>query len=165
MGQRQFTDANGNAVILASGVATVVVDATPPHSHQESLAVGQYGTRGGKSAALSDAIKSRVLTMEEKGSDVNLAVHLVNDAWAGRFDAAIVISNDTDLVEPIRIVAQELGKQVYLLTPAVPYGAASPLSKVATYQRHIRQGHLQAAQFPDLVVDATGNLIPRPTSW
>jgi len=52
--------------------------------------------------------------MEEKGSDVNLACHLVNDAWAGRFDAAVVISNDTDLVEPIRIVTQELKKNVLI---------------------------------------------------
>ncbi len=31
-------------------------------------------------------------------------------AWAGRFYAAVLISNDTDLVEPIRIVTQELKK-------------------------------------------------------
>ena len=27
--------------------------------------------------------------MEEKGSDVNLAVHLLNDAWKKSFDAAV----------------------------------------------------------------------------
>ena len=42
--------------------------------------------------------------MEEKGSDVNLGAHLLNDAWKGLFDAAVVISNDTDLVTPIRMV-------------------------------------------------------------
>jgi hypothetical protein len=103
--------------------------------------------------------------MEEKGSDVNLAVHLVNDAWAGRFDAAIVVSNDTDLVEPIRIVAQELKKPVYLLTPPGRFGAASPLARAATHQRHIRQPHLQAAQFLNPVLDASGTPISKPTTW
>jgi hypothetical protein len=45
---------------------------------------------------------------EEKGSDVNLGVHLVRDAFKGHFDLAAVFTNDTDLVEPVRIVTQEL---------------------------------------------------------
>ena len=55
--------------------------------------------------------------MEEKGSDVNLAVHLVNDAWKKSFDAAVVISNDTDLVTPIRMVSAEQGKPVFVVCP------------------------------------------------
>ena len=42
---------------------------------------------------------AEILDTEEKGSDVNLAVHLVNDAWHGRFDCAVVVSNDSDLAE------------------------------------------------------------------
>lgn len=42
---------------------------------------------------------------EEKGSDVNLGAYLVRDAFRNEFDVAVVVSNDTDLVEPIRIVA------------------------------------------------------------
>lgn len=53
--------------------------------------------------------------MEEKGSDVNLAAHLLNDAWKGVFDAAVVVSNDTDLVEPIRMVTTERGKPVIVM--------------------------------------------------
>jgi len=51
-----------------------------------------------------------VHTSEEKGSDVNLAVHLVHDAWAAKFDVAVVVSNDSDLEAPIRIVKDELRK-------------------------------------------------------
>ena len=165
--QRVITDCNGVAVTLGTGVASVGLDATLPRSHPESITLGQYGAKGnnGKAAALPDAMKARVFTMEEKGSDVNLAVHLVNDAWAGRFDAAIVISNDTDLVEPIRIVAQERGLPVYLLTPPCNYGAAAPLKKVSTHQRHIHQSHLTASQFPDPVIDAKGNPISKPATW
>jgi hypothetical protein len=52
---------------------------------------------------LSDAIVVHVHTMEEKGSDVNLAVHILNDAWKDLYDAAVVISNDTDLTAPIAL--------------------------------------------------------------
>jgi uncharacterized LabA/DUF88 family protein len=44
---------------------------------------------------------------EEKGSDVNLGVHLVRYAFTHAFDEAAVLTNDTDLVEPIRIATQE----------------------------------------------------------
>ena len=42
-----------------------------------------------------------VATYEEKGSDVNVAAHLLVDVLAGGFDAAVVISNDSDLRWPV----------------------------------------------------------------
>ena len=46
---------------------------------------------------------------EEKGSDVNLASHLLLDAFKHASDTAVVISNDSDLRVPIRFAEQELG--------------------------------------------------------
>ena len=43
----------------------------------------------------------RVMKTEEKGSDVNLATHLLMDAIDDLFDVADIISNDSDLKEPI----------------------------------------------------------------
>ncbi|MBA2642530.1 MAG: NYN domain-containing protein [Actinobacteria bacterium] len=45
-----------------------------------------------------------VIKTEEKGSDVALGALLVAHGYQGRYDAAIVVSNDSDLVLPIRIV-------------------------------------------------------------
>ena len=45
---------------------------------------------------------------EEKGSDVNLASHLLRDAYNRRFEVAEIITNDSDLAEPVRIVSQEI---------------------------------------------------------
>lgn len=39
---------------------------------------------------------------EEKGSDVNVATHLLRDVLKGEVDAAIVVSNDSDLALPLR---------------------------------------------------------------
>lgn len=44
-----------------------------------------------------------VLKTEEKGSDVNLAVHLLNDAWQDGYDCAVIVSNDSDLAEAMRL--------------------------------------------------------------
>ncbi len=68
--------------------------------------------------------------MEEKGSDVNLAAHLLNDAWNNSFDVAAVISNDTDLETPIRMVVNERRKPVYIICPTSS-GAASRLKNAA----------------------------------
>jgi uncharacterized LabA/DUF88 family protein len=163
---RLITDMAGAAATLTSGDASIGLNAALPKSHAETLTLGHYGTKDNKkAAALPDAMKAKVFTMEEKGSDVNLAVHLLNDAWAGRFDAAIVISNDTDLEEPIRMVAQERKLPVYLLTPSTNRGASEKLKNVATFQRHIRQSHLNGSQFPDPVIDVNGNSIAKPATW
>lgn len=104
-----------------------------------------------------------VHTSEEKGSDVNLAVHLIHDAWSGRFDVAAVISNDSDLETPIRIVKEELRKPVGLLCPHDGHPAAQ-LKRAATFVRHIRDVHLRASQFPTTIIH-NGRTIVKPTGW
>jgi uncharacterized LabA/DUF88 family protein len=53
-----------------------------------------------------------VIKTEEKGSDVNLATYLLFDAFRKDCDTAVVISNDSDLKEPIELVQRELGVRV-----------------------------------------------------
>ena len=72
---------------------------------------------------------ARVIKTEEKGSDVNLATHLLHDAYRGRFEVAVIVSNDSDLLEPIKIVREELGKKVGVLNPHKrPSRALLPIS-------------------------------------
>ncbi|MFH1738952.1 MAG: NYN domain-containing protein, partial [bacterium] len=105
-----------------------------------------------------------IRALEEKGSDVNLASHLVRDAFQGSFDVAAVVTNDTDLVEPIRIVTQETCLPVILICPNV-YArrpVAASLKEVATEVRRAREGHLVVAQFPDVI---PGTNIKKPSGW
>ncbi len=60
---------------------------------------------------------AEVIKTEEKGSDVNIAVHLLNDAWLNRFDCAVIVSNDSDLAEAVKIVKQDLKKVVGVIMP------------------------------------------------
>jgi hypothetical protein len=104
----------------------------------------------------------RVMKTEEKGSDVNLATHLICDGFRDEYDIAAVISNDTDLEEPLRIVKDELKKGIALLHPS-KY-ASGNLGKYATTVRRLRVGALKAAQFPDELLDASG-AFRKPPSW
>ena len=66
---------------------------------------------------------ARIWKTEEKGSevtrDVTLGAHLVRDACQASFEEAVVLTNDPDLVEPVRIVTKEVRLPVILLTRAV----------------------------------------------
>ena len=119
-----------------------------------------YRVPPGRSPRVPNAVIAEFHTVEEKGSDVNLASHLLNDAWKGLFDAAVVISNDTDLVTPVQIVAAEQGKTVFIVSP---HGqVAFKLRQAASRVRHLRTNMLKAAQFPATI---PGTTISKPTGW
>ncbi len=105
---------------------------------------------------------AKVIKTEEKGSDVNLATHLLHDAHMGRFDVAVVVSNDSDLLEPIKIVRHELQKRVGILNPH-PHPSRAILPHV-DFIKQIRAGVLQAAQFPAKLTDANGTFT-KPVGW
>lgn len=99
---------------------------------------------------------------EEKGSDVNLAAHLVRDAFQKNFELAVIITNDSDLAEPVRIVTKELGMPVGILNPHEHHSVT--LKPLATFVKRIRQSHLIACQFPPTLTDKKG-AFSKPTSW
>lgn len=99
---------------------------------------------------------------EEKGSDVNLASHLLYDGFKGEYECAVVISKDSDLLEPIKIVRQELGLRVGILNPGKRPSRA--LLPHAHFIKRIKRGVLVASQFPDELTDATGTF-RKPASW
>lgn len=104
------------------------------------------------------------LHLEEKGSDVNVASHLLLDVLSQHVDAALVISNDSDLAFPIK----EARKRV-------PVGVVNPRNTGHT------AGDLRCAanfgvgnQWSDRLgpADFFGNQLPdpaghytRPTGW
>lgn len=103
-----------------------------------------------------------VIKTEEKGSDVNIAAHMVHDGHLGRYDTAVLVSNDSDLVEPVRIVRQELGKPVGMLNPHKK--PSFHLKQHVSFIKPIRGGVLRASQFPQTLADATGTF-HKPRGW
>ena len=136
-----------------------------PQTLPVSFYPGRRGARKGEHPAhrppICDAVIAEFHTMEEKGSDVNLGCHLLNDAWKDLFEAAVVISNDTDLVVPIRMVTEEQERRVFVACPG-RWQIAPQLRQVASHVRHIRPAMLKNAQFPDTL---PGTVIAKPKGW
>lgn len=87
----------------------------------------------------------QVLRTDEKGSDVNLATALVDDAHRDRFDTAVMVTNDADLVSPVRLVSRDIGKQVGIVTPHARGSRA--LAKHADFVRQLRPSLVGVCQF------------------
>jgi uncharacterized LabA/DUF88 family protein len=103
----------------------------------------------------------KVFISEEKGSDVNIASHLINDGWKDLYDVAVVVSNDSDLIEPIRIVKQELNKTVGLISPFNP--VSERLKNILpSFIRHISPASLKDSQFLRVLPETN---IKKPASW
>jgi hypothetical protein len=82
--------------------------------------------------------------------------------WLDLYDTAVVISNDSDLAEPIRIVTREIGKKVGILCPAKH--PVYELYEVASFYKPIRRSVLAASQFPEILEDRRG-IFRKPPSW
>lgn len=104
-----------------------------------------------------------VIKTEEKGSDVNLATYLLADAFRAEADIFVVVSNDSDLMEPIRLVRQELGFRVGIVNPHPVISRALQRTQ-PSFTKQIRQGVLAVSQFPEQLSDAHGT-ITKPPTW
>ncbi len=105
---------------------------------------------------------------EEKGSDVNLATFLLLDGFDGLYDEAVVISNDTDLREPIAQANGRFGRVSVVNPDVVRIGQPSPMSalrQVAASTASLTLAQLGACQLPSPLTLASGRVITRPPSW
>ncbi len=106
--------------------------------------------------------KARVIKTEEKGSDVNLATALLRDAYENRFDAAVIVSGDSDLLAPVEVVKNRLGKPVGILNPQ--QRPCSVLKAAASFYEHLTPAVLAASQFANPMQDAVGTF-SKPANW
>ena len=101
---------------------------------------------------------------EEKGSDVNLASFLLHDGWSDRYDASLVVSQDSDLLEPIRMVKNDLRKPVGVvwLDGTEP---SRRFKNAASFIRHATPSRLAASQFSNPLMGVDGHRIVKPEEW
>jgi hypothetical protein len=109
---------------------------------------------------------AEVWKTEEKGSDVNLATHLLVDGFKGRYERAVLVTNDGDLKQPVEVVRHELSLPVGILNPHRGRSwALSPQELPAgSFYRPIRKGPLAASQFPATMTDRAGTFT-KPSTW
>ncbi len=105
---------------------------------------------------------AQVVKTEEKGSDVNLASHMLVDAADNAFDCAVIISGDSDLKTPVQMVQTRFHKTVGVLNPQKIKCRA--LETTSRFYKHIRESALASSQFAPVLTDALGTF-HKPPSW
>ncbi len=100
----------------------------------------------------------------EKQTDVNIAIDLINDARDNKFDLAILITGDTDLIPAIKYVKEQCkNKHVFVIFP--PNRNNVDVGKTASAKEVLGRKKLKDHQFPDHLADKMGDQIQRPSLW
>ena len=108
--------------------------------------------------------RAGVFVREEKGSDVNLASYLLLDAFQDAYDVAVIISNDSDLLVPVRMVKRDLGKVIGVLRVDKD-DRVCVFAGLADFIKPLREAHFANNQFSNPVVDSAGKSIKKPPEW
>lgn len=104
------------------------------------------------------------LDYEEKMTDVNIAVQMMGDAFANRFDTALLISADSDLTTPVRQIRTLFpNKRVIVGFP--PNRRSFELDQVANHCFPVGQTKLRQAQLPETVSGPNDFSLSRPDKW
>jgi 6-hydroxy-3-succinoylpyridine 3-monooxygenase len=121
----------------------------------------------GKPAGESEVVD--IWKLEEKQSDVALALHAFCDAVLKQVDQVIVMSNDSDLAPAMQMIRQHTNVVLGLIAPVREGDGRSrvnrELNKHAHWTRtHILDSEFAASQLPRMV-RLSGGAVHKPLSW
>lgn len=103
---------------------------------------------------------------EEKESDVNLALCLIQLAYEDAYDKAIIFSADTDLAPAIRMVREKFKhKEVHVAIPERRLNRSKALENAATGRIRLTEAHFARNLFPAQVTLTNGTIIKRPPKY
>jgi hypothetical protein len=107
----------------------------------------------------------KVRKIEEKGSDVNLAIRMVADAFEKSCDISIVLTNDSDQSGPLAMLKNELLHDTGIIFPVPDNRSSKSLTKTnPSIQRFITEELLLNSQLPEKLKDSIGTIV-RPKEW
>ncbi len=107
--------------------------------------------------------KKEYASVEEKQTDVNIALRLFQTAIQNVYDTAVIISGDSDLIPAVEAVKSTFPDKT--VGVVIPIGRRSEsLKNAAHFHMKMKVRHLAASQFPD-EVELDGKKILRPAKW
>ena len=114
--------------------------------------------------------KVEISKYEEKETDVNIASYIVYDSCKKNIDCIALLSNDTDLKTPLKIVKYRLKKKVVIITPTKSLENPGDsilcnkshieLKKLSGVNLQIEESHLKNSQFQNTI-----GKISKPKHW
>ena len=125
-----------------------------------TVVYGQFKVRDRRCKVCGKTFKS----FEEKQTDVNIALRLFQLAVQDRYDKAIIVSGDTDLLPSIKAVQATFpAKQVGVV---IPIGRASEdLKKQTDFHYRMKQKHLATCRYDDTITLRDGSVLVCPDDW
>ena len=103
---------------------------------------------------------------EEKETDVNIALYLLNEAYKDTYDTALIVSRDSDLKPAIAMVCQKFPRKQVIIVAPPHLGHSVDLLNVASSKRKITKSQIEKCLFPETIIDSTGELIAkRPSKY
>lgn len=100
----------------------------------------------------------------EKMTDVNIAVEMLEDAYLDKYDMAMLVTGDTDLIPPINAIHRVFNqKRVFIAFP--PNRHNVNIQRAAKGSIVIGRKKLKDAQFPENVVKKDGFTLKKPAEW
>lgn len=112
-------------------------------------------------------IKINVHYFQEKRVDVSLTANMCLDAHKDYYDAAVLMTNDTDFLDAINTVTQGFNKPVFFV-PTVFMGSRpinQQLVGASTSQKYIDERILADAQLKDRIETKNHQFINKPREW
>lgn len=106
--------------------------------------------------------KIEVIKTEEKGSDVNIATHLLVDGFQGKYETAVVITNDSDLKLPIEMARSVLNKPIGVICPHEQ--PSRELVRVASFFKTVKAETYLQCQLPEKIQKGS-RTINKPKAW
>jgi uncharacterized LabA/DUF88 family protein len=104
------------------------------------------------------------LSYNEKMTDVNIATQMLIDAYKDKYDAAILISGDSDLVPPIKAI-HEIFNNKRIIVAFPPKRNNNSVSLVAKGSFTIGRKKLAESQFEEEVEKRDGFKLKKPSTW
>ncbi len=103
-------------------------------------------------------------TVEEKQTDVNIALRLFQLAVEDKYGKAIIISGDTDLLPAMKAIQKNFpGKQIGVV---IPIGKSSEdFKNQADFHYRMKEKHLQSSRYDDTIALKDGSTVTCPANW
>ncbi len=103
---------------------------------------------------------------EEKETDVNIALFLLDSAYQNLFDRALVITNDSDLAPAIQMTRKRFPEKRITTVAPPNYYHSNELIKVSSDKARIRVEHLENNLLPPVITDASRLIsVSRPAEY
>lgn len=182
LGRSRWLDLNAMSRSLLGGTRrlklvryfTTRVRDRPGDAERQSVYIDALRSRGGVEIDFGFFLRKKDIECsqcqnswpdyEEKKTDVNIAVRLLNDAFDDRFDLALIVSGDSDLVPAVESVkTRHPDKRLIVAFP--PMRRSFDLEVAAHASFGIRNRQIRASRLPNPVVTPSGITLRAPMGW